>query len=224
MRLNASRTHSKNHLYIGQNKVVIFVLQSGRMKKYGLFFLVQLFALLIVAQPSKPNIIVFLIDDMGWQDCSLPFWNNRTPLNATYHTPNMERLAKKGMILTNAYSNSVCTPTRISLMTGMNVAQHGVTNWTSVNINTPYYHICRQVLRVSFTHFCRHLCRKTIHWNRYKHFSCLGHSHWICRNRIKAGTPNRFPRLYIECRIMQWTHYFILTFHTLRQRIAVLLM
>lgn len=137
MRLNASRTHSKNHLYKGQNKVVIFVDQSSRMKKYGLFFLVQLYALLIAAQPSKPNIIVFLVDDMGWQDCSLPFWNNRTPLNATYHTPNMERLAKKGMMLTNAYSNSVCTPTRISLMTGMNVARHGVTNWTSVNINIP---------------------------------------------------------------------------------------
>ena len=89
------------------------------------------------AQVKQPNIILFLVDDMGWQDCSLPFWDKPTRLNATYHTPNMERLAAKGMMLTNAYSNAVCTPTRVSLMTGMNVARHGVTNWTNVNINTP---------------------------------------------------------------------------------------
>lgn len=89
------------------------------------------------AQVKQPNIILFLVDDMGWQDCSLPFWDKSTKLNATYHTPNMERLAAKGMMLTNAYSNAVCTPTRVSLMTGMNVARHGVTNWTNVNINTP---------------------------------------------------------------------------------------
>ncbi len=89
------------------------------------------------AQVKQPNIILFLVDDMGWQDCSLPFWDKPTKLNAIYHTPNMERLAAKGMMLTNAYSNAVCTPTRVSLMTGMNVARHGVTNWTNVNINIP---------------------------------------------------------------------------------------
>ena len=89
------------------------------------------------AQVKQPNIILFLVDDMGWQDCSLPFWDKPTKLNAIYHTPNMERLAAKGMMLTNAYSNAVCTPTRVSLITGMNVARHGVTNWTNVNINTP---------------------------------------------------------------------------------------
>ena len=89
------------------------------------------------AQVKQPNIILFLVDDMGWQDCSLPFWDKPTKLNDTYHTPNMERLAAKGMMLTNAYSNAVCTPTRVSLMTGMNVARHGVTNWTNVNSNTP---------------------------------------------------------------------------------------
>ena len=107
------------------------------MKK-GLIFLFVLFASIeLWAQVKQPNIILFLVDDMGWQDCSLPFWDKPTKLNATYHTPNMEKLAAKGMMLTNAYSNAVCTPTRVSLMTGMNVARHGVTNWTNVNINTP---------------------------------------------------------------------------------------
>ena len=79
----------------------------------------------------KPNIIVFLVDDMGWQDTSLPFWDKETPFNKRYHTPNMERLAKEGMKFTQAYATPVCTPTRVSLMTGMNAARHRVTNWTS---------------------------------------------------------------------------------------------
>lgn len=81
--------------------------------------------------PAKsPNIILFLVDDMGWQDTSVPFWNKKTPYNELYETPNMERLATTGMKFTNAYASSVCSPTRVSLMTGMNAARHRVTNWT----------------------------------------------------------------------------------------------
>lgn len=86
--------------------------------------------------PSPPNIIVFLVDDMGWQDTSVPFWKQTTPLNRRYHTPNMERLAREGMKFTNAYAAPVCTPTRVSLITGMNPAHHRVTHWTSPNQNT----------------------------------------------------------------------------------------
>jgi arylsulfatase A-like enzyme len=107
------------------------------MKKGWIFLFLFFVGFQLHAQVKQPNIILFLVDDMGWQDCSLPFWDKPTKLNATYHTPNMEKLAAKGMMLTNAYSNAVCTPTRVSLMTGMNVARHGVTNWTNVNSNTP---------------------------------------------------------------------------------------
>jgi len=86
--------------------------------------------------PGPPNIVVFLVDDMGWQDTSVPFWNQKTPLNKRYHTPNMERLAREGMKFTNAYAAPVCTPTRVSLLTGMNPAHHRVTHWTSPNKNT----------------------------------------------------------------------------------------
>ncbi|KAB7529057.1 sulfatase-like hydrolase/transferase [Flagellimonas olearia] len=79
---------------------------------------------------SQPNIVLFLVDDMGWQDTSVPFWNKRTPFNDLYHTPNMERLAAEGMKFTQAYATPVCSPTRISLITGMNAARHRVTNWT----------------------------------------------------------------------------------------------
>ncbi|MCW3467279.1 sulfatase [Chitinophaga nivalis] len=78
-----------------------------------------------------PNIIVFLVDDMGWEDSSVPFWYQVTATNKRFHTPHMERLAREGMKFTNAYATPVCTPSRVSMLTGMNAAHHGVTNWTS---------------------------------------------------------------------------------------------
>lgn len=79
---------------------------------------------------GKPNIIFFLVDDMGWQDTSVPFHSDTTELNRFYHTPNMEILANQGLMFTQAYAHSLCSPTRISLMTGMSSARHMVTNWT----------------------------------------------------------------------------------------------
>lgn len=90
------------------------------------FFSIKGFA----QQYEKPNIIFFFVDDMGWQDTSVPFYKERTKLNETYHTPNMERLAEEGLKFTQAYATAVCSPSRISLMTGMNAARHQVTNWT----------------------------------------------------------------------------------------------
>lgn len=82
-------------------------------------------------KPAKqPNIILFLVDDMGWQDTSVPFWTQATPLNRKYYTPNMEKLAAGGKKFTQAYAAPVCSPSRVSLMTGMNAARHRVTNWT----------------------------------------------------------------------------------------------
>jgi len=84
---------------------------------------------------QKPNIIVFLVDDMGWQDTSLPFWDKTTALNKLYQTPNMERLAKEGMKFTNAYAAPVCTPSRVAMLTGVNPAHAGITNWTNTEKN-----------------------------------------------------------------------------------------
>jgi arylsulfatase A-like enzyme len=84
------------------------------------------------AQNSKrPNIILFIIDDMGWMDSSVPFGDSLGSLNKQFKTPNLMLLAKQGVKFTNAYVNPVCTPTRTSILTGMNVTHHGVTNWTS---------------------------------------------------------------------------------------------
>lgn len=81
-------------------------------------------------QSAQPNIIFFLVDDMGWQDTSVPFWDSTTLANKKFRTPNMLQFAATAEKFTNAYANSVCTPSRVSLLTGMNAAHHRVTNWT----------------------------------------------------------------------------------------------
>lgn len=84
---------------------------------------------------AQPNVIVFLVDDMGVMDTSLPFLTDaqgkpqRYPLNDWYRTPNMERLAERGIRFNQFCAMSVCSPTRISIMTGQNAARHHTTNW-----------------------------------------------------------------------------------------------
>ena len=80
--------------------------------------LLSLFALLLLAsfvqaQPArKPNVIFILVDDMGYADLS-SFGSK------DIRTPNIDRLAKEGVKLTQAYSNGpVCTPTRAAFITG----------------------------------------------------------------------------------------------------------
>ena len=79
---------------------------------------------------DRPNIVLFMVDDLGWQDTSVPFWTRRTRLNDIYETPNMERLAQQGMRFTQAYASPISSPSRCSLLTGTNAARHRVTNWT----------------------------------------------------------------------------------------------
>ncbi len=83
-------------------------------------------ALLLVTAASfaadKPNLIFILADDLGWADTTL---YGHTKF---YHTPNIERLAKRGMTFTRAYSTSpLCSPTRSSIMTGLSPARTGIT-------------------------------------------------------------------------------------------------
>ncbi len=82
------------------------------------------------AADPPPHIVVFLVDDLGWQDTSVPMTDDATPLNRRYRTPGMERLAAEGMTWTDASATPICSPSRISLMTGMNAARHRVTSWT----------------------------------------------------------------------------------------------
>ncbi|MDC1106080.1 sulfatase [Prolixibacteraceae bacterium] len=79
---------------------------------------------------EQPNILLFVVDDMGWQDSSIPMWQETVPTNRLYRTPNMERLAAKGVTFTDAYASSpVCSPTRTAIMTGQNPMRTRISNW-----------------------------------------------------------------------------------------------
>ncbi|QHI70068.1 sulfatase [Tichowtungia aerotolerans] len=80
-------------------------------------------AMAACALADKPmNVVFILADDLGWSDTTL---YGHTSL---YKTPNIERLAKRGMTFTRAHSNSpLCSPTRASILTGQTPARHGST-------------------------------------------------------------------------------------------------
>ena len=86
---------------------------------------------------DRPNIVFFIVDDMGWVDSSVAYGEQVYPNNMRYNTPNMQRLASQGVMLTNAYACPVSTPTRTSLLTGVNAAHSRITNWTSTMRDTP---------------------------------------------------------------------------------------
>jgi arylsulfatase A-like enzyme len=85
--------------------------------------------------PERPNIVLFLVDDMGPHDTSVSFTLNGAGqpvsynFNSFYVTPGMEALAASGMRFTSAYAQTVCSPTRCGIMTGRTSARHGITDW-----------------------------------------------------------------------------------------------
>lgn len=75
------------------------------------------------ATVKKPNIILFLIDDLGWRDLGCQG-------SSFYQTPNIDRLAKEGARFTEAYAAcAVCSPTRAALLTGKYPARLLLTDW-----------------------------------------------------------------------------------------------
>jgi arylsulfatase A len=64
------------------------------------------------AEYSKPNVILIMADDLGYEALSC---NGADQIK----TPNLDRLAKNGVRFTNAFANPLCTPTRVKIMTGL---------------------------------------------------------------------------------------------------------
>ena len=89
------------------------------------------------ATEERQNVVLFLIDDMGWADSSLSFGEHIYPRNQIFETPNIERLAQRGVIMSSAYVSSTSSPTRNSIMTGMNSARSRHTNYGAKFIDTP---------------------------------------------------------------------------------------
>ncbi|MEZ4775127.1 MAG: sulfatase [Bacteroidia bacterium] len=71
----------------------------------------------------QPNIVLVLVDDLGWRDVG--FMGSKL-----YQTPQIDQLARDGMVFTQAYAAcAVCSPTRASIMTGKYPARLGITDW-----------------------------------------------------------------------------------------------
>lgn len=76
-----------------------------------------------VTGKKQPNVLIILADDLGWKD-----------LHCTgsdyYETPNIDGIAAKGAVFTNAYAAcQVSSPSRASILTGKTPARHGITTW-----------------------------------------------------------------------------------------------
>ncbi len=69
---------------------------------------------------ERPHIVVIMADDLGWNDVGYH--------GSEIKTPHLDRLAKDGRELTRFYVNSVCSPTRASLMTGQSAMRLGITS------------------------------------------------------------------------------------------------
>lgn len=75
------------------------------------------------AQAKSPNVVLFLIDDLGWMDLSCQG-------STFYETPHIDQLAENGMRFTNGYAAcAVCSPTRASVQTGRYPGRLYVTDW-----------------------------------------------------------------------------------------------
>jgi len=82
------------------------------------------------ASVTRPNVVLFVVDDLGWQDLSVPLAGEATPFNARYHTPAFARLASEGVRFTNGYASApVCTPTRAAILTGRSPGASHITYW-----------------------------------------------------------------------------------------------
>jgi arylsulfatase len=82
------------------------------------------------AQTKKPNIILIVVDDMGYSDLGA--------YGSEIHTPNLDRLASEGLRLKEFYNNSICAPTRASLLSGQYQHKAGI-GYFDVNLGLPAY-------------------------------------------------------------------------------------
>ena len=84
----------------------------------NLIFLIVLLSFHSLADANKPNVIIILVDDLGWADISLR--------GAPFKTPNIDSLFLEGASLNRFYTTPICSPTRAALMTGRDPLKLGV--------------------------------------------------------------------------------------------------
>jgi arylsulfatase A-like enzyme len=78
------------------------------------------FGVLHAQASAKPNIVLINTDDLGWRDLGVYG-------STIYQTPNIDQLARRGMLFTRAYASAAnCAPSRACMMTGLHTTRHGI--------------------------------------------------------------------------------------------------
>ena len=109
--------------------------------KYTFLYLAPFFPFLLnlwaqdSGRPDRPNVVIILADDLGWQDVGCYDIDEPTPME----TPNIDGLARRGVLFRQGYSPApTCAPTRIAIMTGKHPAVTQKTHVVGGNPPTPY--------------------------------------------------------------------------------------
>ncbi|MEC7627479.1 MAG: sulfatase-like hydrolase/transferase, partial [Verrucomicrobiota bacterium] len=91
------------------------------MRIFAFFSPIFSICLSLIGQ-TRPNVIVVLVDDMGYSDLG--------SFGGEVRTPHLDRLAKDGLRFTQNYNSARCCPSRASLLTGLYSHQAGIANFT----------------------------------------------------------------------------------------------
>ena len=95
------------------------------MKTYIAATILLLWSSTLIGSEDRPNVVFILADDLGWSDTTL------YGTTSFYQTPNIAKLAARGMTFTHAYAASpLCSPTRAGILTGLSPARTGITSPT----------------------------------------------------------------------------------------------
>ena len=86
------------------------------------FLIIVFFFCFRILDAGKPNVIVILVDDMGYSDLG--------SFGGEIRTPHLDQLAKNGLRFTQNYNSARCCPSRASLLTGLYSHQAGIANFT----------------------------------------------------------------------------------------------
>ena len=155
------------------------------LKRFLLFcpILLQIFCL-AENENAKPNVILFLVDDLGWSDIGI---NGST----FYETPFIDRMAKEGAQFSDAYATSpICSPSRASILTGKYPSRINVSyiSGTSGPKGPGYKLIAPQP--DGFIAFDETSLAETLRANQYK---TVHIGKWHLQNHTDRGTSH-FPQ------------------------------
>ncbi|NND98176.1 MAG: sulfatase-like hydrolase/transferase, partial [Pirellulaceae bacterium] len=122
----------------------------NRPPRFGLIAILCLSGIITHSLPAaearQPNVVFFLVDDLGWSDVGC--YGSRF-----YETPNIDALAVEGVRFTDAYAAChVCSPTRASILTGKYPATLNLTDWLKGRRNFPFQRLLNAVIHQNLPH------------------------------------------------------------------------